>query len=190
MNFTYSLFIMLMACQVILGQDCKPKGKNCSKKKGECVTDCVPDNGQKCIEKFCEGEDGCACKFTKKPVSCGKGNKCKKLEGECVTDCDQDGEQECNAKYCKGGDCICKYTKKPVVCKADPNCEELGGICTEKAVCKSNKDGFKCDKKACKGKKCACYYFPKSKEPAPSDDDSKPVGSDDETKAPAAKDDD
>jgi len=207
MNFTYSLFIMLMACQVILGQDCEPKGKKCKKLEGECVTDCKPDKTLKCKETLCKGGEGCACKYTKekKPVICEQGDKCDELEGTCesMKICKKNKKKgsKCDKKACKGNACGCSYSPKskpPAASDDDSNdceqsvlllCDELEGSCVSVKECKALKiDGFKCNKDACTGKKCGCSYFPKSKPPAASDDDSKPVGSDDESKAPAAND--
>jgi len=214
MNFTYSLFIMLMACQVILGQDCEPKNKKCKKLEGECVTDCKPDKTLKCKEKLCKGGEGCACKYTKekKPVICEQGDECDELEGICesmkICKKYKKNGNKCDKKACKGNACGCSYSpkskppaasdddsKQPVGddCEQSVLCDELEGSCISVKYCKKNKKlGFKCDTKACKGNACGCSYSPKSKPPAASDDDSKPVGSDDDSKAPAAneKDDD
>jgi len=110
---------MLMACQVILGQDCKPKGKKCKKLEGECVTDCKTTTKLKCKKKFCKGGKGCACKYTKekKPVSCEQDIKCDKLGGICgsMAECKANKKLglKCKKNACKGKKCGCSYVLNP-----------------------------------------------------------------------------
>jgi len=129
MNFTYSLFIVLMVCQVILGQVCPDDKikKACTKRKGVCVKKCQESSEFKCKKQWCKGKN-CECKYkAKKPASCKPTEACTKLKGTCVSkmDCviDEATGAKCNGKACAGKKCTCSFTKvmtkAPVVSPSD-----------------------------------------------------------------------